>query len=122
MLFFHSTTEKAAQAIPTEGFRDARGSYGFMFTEFEGVFVSDVPVDVNEGAKGNILLSIELDVAESDLLELEVPRDENKLRHEWCVPAELLNTGRIALVVDSEDIELGPFIKATDDWFAKHGD
>jgi hypothetical protein len=76
MIFYHSTDEAAATAILTEGFRDARGKYGFLFDdpEFElvGVWVSDQPVDQNEGAKGDIVLSINLDATKSELADHEI--------------------------------------------------
>lgn len=107
MIFYHSTTEAAAQAILTEGFRDARGTYGFLPVddpEFElvGVWVSEQPVDVNEGAKGDVVLSIDLDATESELADHEI---EEMGWCSWCLPAKLVNTGRIALVIDRTDLD-----------------
>lgn len=49
-----------ASMILRDGFRDGRGSYGFLEIELVGVFVSDVPLGVNEGAVGDELLVLEL--------------------------------------------------------------
>ena len=52
-ILFHSTTEDAAASILGGGFEDATGNY-LTNREWSGVWVSDVPLDVNEGAKGNV--------------------------------------------------------------------
>jgi hypothetical protein len=84
MIVFHRTTEVAARAILAEGFRDARGSYGLPIV-LQGVFVSDRPVDCNEGAKGDALLSIELAASENELVDFEIVED-GKTWREWIVP------------------------------------
>ena len=96
MIVFNRTTEVAARAILAEGFRDARGSYGLPIV-LEGIFVSDRPVDCNEGAKGDVLLSIELAANENELVDFEIVEDRKTWR-EWIVPAELLNAGRRAVL------------------------
>ncbi len=58
MRLFHRTTREAAAAIAAEGFRDATGSYGTA-NEYSGVWVSSEPLDANEGAFGDVLLSID---------------------------------------------------------------
>ena len=47
--YFHRTTEAAATAIIRNGFKYARGKY-LSDTEHQGVWLSDTPVDCNEGA------------------------------------------------------------------------
>jgi len=96
MILFHRTTVEAARAILAEGFRDARGSYGLPIV-LQGVFVSDRPVDCNEGAKGDVLLSIELAASENELADFEIVED-GKTWREWIVPAKLLNAGPRALL------------------------
>ena len=90
MRVYHQTN--AADAILRDGFRDARASYMLVGMELEGVWVSDQPLDANEGAIGTQLLAIDLDV----LLprEFEVV-EEGKPYREWCVPATFLNAGRV---------------------------
>ncbi len=58
------------------------------FAELEGVFVADQPVDVNEGAKGDVVISIELAADESELAGHEIVEDR-KLFREWCLPDKL---------------------------------
>lgn len=85
MMAYHRTA--AGQEIMRSGFHDSVDSY--MTTRLHrGVWVSDVPLDVNEGASGD------------DLIVVDVP-DELFARYEWIedgkpyrealVPARLLN-------------------------------
>lgn len=53
------------------------------------MFLSDVPVDGNEGATGDELLEVLLPDG-TDLSEYEIVEDGKPWR-EWCVPAALLN-------------------------------
>src|SRR5215211_5107062 len=59
-------------------------------TVLRGVFVSDVPLDINEGAAGGELLELTLS-AELALDDFELVEDGKPYR-EWCVPAEILNS------------------------------
>jgi hypothetical protein len=95
VILFHRTTENAARSILADGFRNARGSYGMEGIVLEGVFVSDRPVDCNEGAKGDVLLRIELAQSESEIVDCEIVEDGKPWR-EWILPAELLNARRIS--------------------------
>jgi len=63
--FFHRTTAEAARAIVGGGFRDGTGTYGFIVDEpLSGVWLSaDGPVDENEGARGDTVLSVKLTLA-----------------------------------------------------------
>jgi hypothetical protein len=54
---FHVTTANAAIAILREGFRDGSGGYGTA-EKFSGVWLSDSPLDVNEGAEGDTVLVV----------------------------------------------------------------
>ena len=56
-------------------------------TILTGVWISDQPLDANEGATGEQLLAIELNF---DINCYEVVEDKSTYR-EWCVPADLLN-------------------------------
>jgi hypothetical protein len=55
---YHTTDQ--AEAILRGGFRDGEGSYLFVGITLKGVFLSDSPVDVNEGAKGDRVLEVVL--------------------------------------------------------------
>jgi hypothetical protein len=101
MILFHSTTEDAAASILREGFEDATGTY-MMSLWLTGVWVSDVPLDVNEGAKGNVLLRITLALPDAALSDFEVV-EEGKGYREWVIPAALLNEhGRVKRMKDRQ--------------------
>jgi hypothetical protein len=88
MTVFHGTTASAAQTIEREGFRDGQGSYMLVGTVVEGVFVSDRPLDENEGACSEVVFAIDLDeVAIQDYEWIQ----EGLGYREWCVPASILN-------------------------------
>lgn len=87
MRVFHRTD--AAEAILRDGFRDASGSYMLANTILTGVFVSDLILDINEGAKGDDVIEIEIP-ERVDLTAFEIV-EELKGYREWCVPATLLN-------------------------------
>jgi len=85
LIVYHRTF--AAKQILAEGFRDAEGTY-LTANVYRGVWVADSPLDINEGANGDRLLSIdipELVIADFEWIE------EMKPYREWLVPAELLN-------------------------------
>ncbi len=83
---FHRTS--TAEGILREGFRDNEGSYGLVGVTLRGVFLSDRPLDLNEGVAGEDLLEVTLD--ENLLGDYELV-EEGKPYREWCVPADLLN-------------------------------
>ena len=100
MIFYHRTTAEAADLILRVGFRDTRGSY-MTDREFEGVWMSDRPLDSNEGACGNVLIRIDLDLAPDDLADYEWVEDGKPYR-EWLVPADLLNRYCKVTVADGD--------------------
>jgi hypothetical protein len=84
---YHTTD--AAESILKAGFRDTEGAYLLWETTLCGVFLANVPVDVNEGAKGDQLLTV--DIPDSiDLSTFEIVEDGKPYR-EWCVPASILD-------------------------------
>jgi hypothetical protein len=89
MRIFHTTTRDRADAILRDGFRDASGFYGFM-TERTGVFFSDIPVGVSEGAKGDPLLGDPVLVVEIPESEIEAYGWTDAIT-EWCIPAAVVN-------------------------------
>ena len=91
---FHVTTATTAAAILAEGFRDGSGGYGTA-EEFTGVWLSDRPLDVNEGAEGDTALMISFSIPLSALANYEWI-EEGKGYREWLVPAEII--GRHATV------------------------
>jgi hypothetical protein len=101
MRFFHRTSPDAAKKILIEGFRDSYGTYG-MPMMLTGVFVSDVPLDVNEGTADGPLFEIQLAVDEADIDSYELI-EEGKGYREWCIPAAILNTGKIRQIPEYND-------------------
>jgi hypothetical protein len=86
---YHRAAEDIARQIIATGFRDSEGYY--MTTRLHsGVWVSDQPLDENEGACGNALIRIELAKDESEIASFEWIEDGKPYR-EWLVPAALLN-------------------------------
>jgi hypothetical protein len=71
MIVYHLTF--AANAILTDGFRDAGGGY-LTANVHRGVWVSDVPLDVNEGVVGDRLLAV--DVPETVIAAFEWVEDD----------------------------------------------
>jgi hypothetical protein len=57
-IYFHTTD--ATEAILRDGFRDGEGAPAYIGLGVSGVFIADVPVDVNEGAKGEDVLEVVL--------------------------------------------------------------
>lgn len=101
--FYHRTD--AAAAILSEGFRDTSGSYGLASLELCGVFISDIPLGIDEGAVGEDLFEIEIP-AHVDIREYELIQPRSPYR-EWCVPADLLNN-RCAVRLLNADAKTEP--------------
>ena len=89
LTLYHRTTREAANIILTDGFRDATGTY-MTFHEFSGVWLSNMPLDANEGAKGDVLLQVRLPLPESAIAQYEWI-EEFKPYREWLVPAAVIN-------------------------------
>ena len=85
MKLYHRTN--AATAILQKGFKDGIGTY--MTTIFHsGVWLSNYPLDCNEGAFGDTVLLIE--IPESVIAEYEWI-EEGKPYREFLVPAIIVN-------------------------------
>jgi hypothetical protein len=89
VIVYHRTTRKNAEAIAKEGFKDATGTY-LTNHEFSGVWVSNVPLDANDGAWGDVVFEITLDVPEGAIADYEW-LEEGKPYREWLMPAALIN-------------------------------
>jgi hypothetical protein len=98
MNFYHRTYH--ADAILRGGFRDEEGSYGMEDFTIRGVFLSDKPLDGNEGAGGDKLLEVRLPDECCDFSYYELV-EEGKPYREWCIPAEIINRyGTVRLVTE----------------------
>jgi hypothetical protein len=93
MKFFHRTHARNAANILKAGFRDTTGSYGMAAT-VTGVWVSNKILAESEDTRGDGVFQIEVKVSKKDLDFYEVKEDGKPYR-EWCIPAELLNKGKI---------------------------
>jgi hypothetical protein len=99
--------------ILRDGLRDATGSYMFVGLELTGVWLGDRPMDINEGAKGDQILRVELPDA-VDLDDFEVVEDGKPYR-EWCVPAALINEhATVTLMTNHELEDMGSMIRRGD--------
>ena len=94
MKLFHCTRAKNAASILKHGFRDTTGSY-MMNIAVTGVWVSDEILDEQAGAGGDAILQIEVKVSKSKLDSYEV-KEAGKPYREWCIPASILNDGKIS--------------------------
>lgn len=103
MQLYHRTNHDAAQVILTEGFRDGRGRY-MTDIEFSGVWLADRPLDENEGAEGDTLLSVELEQALAEQYEWV---EDRKPYREFCVPAVVVNQRAVVSVYVEDDEWMG---------------
>lgn len=99
MKLFHRTPQ--AESILKNGFRDGEGTY-LTETMHRGVWLSDRPLDLGQGAKGNDLLL--LDIPEDEISPFEWI-EEGKPYREFLAPAEIVNGYGPPTLVDDEDYE-----------------
>ena len=103
LTLYHRTSKESAETIQRHGFQDATGHYGTT-TDRTGVWVSDQPLDGNEGAFGQVLLRLTVNMTEEELAPFEWI-EELKGYREWLVPAHVINA---AATVEIEDIDETP--------------
>ena len=97
--FFHRTDN--ANAILASGFKDGTGNY-LTTSEYSGGWLSNVPLDANEGTFGETLLLVELEISEEELSQYEWI-EEGKGYREWLIPAALINTKGKVRIVEEPD-------------------
>jgi hypothetical protein len=85
MRLFHRTPH--GSTILVEGFKDHGDTY-FTSGWHEGVWLADMALDANEGAKGDDLLVV--DIPEEVITSYEWVQEGSTYR-EWLVPAALVN-------------------------------
>ncbi len=86
-MYYHRTTQENAWSILKNGFRDCVGKF-LTDRIWKGVWVSNRPLDSNEGAEGDALLEIR--IPESEVTPFEWAEEEKPYR-EFLVPARVLN-------------------------------
>jgi hypothetical protein len=107
MILYHRTDPQAAEKILQQGFRDGTGKYLTRNT-YSGVWLSDAPLDENEGACGHILLEVVTEMTECEIAQYEWT-EEGKGFREFFVPAAQINSRmKIRIVEDRR--------KWTPDW------
>jgi len=89
MILWHRTSPARAESILRDGFRDGYGRY-MTDREFSGVWLSDQPLDSNDGASGDTLLRVDLACNESEISDFEWI-EEGKSYREWLIPAAFVN-------------------------------
>lgn len=100
MIVYHTTD--ASTAIRAEGFKD--GEKNYMTTEtWRGVWVANTPVDINEGAKGDVVLALEIPIEIFN--QYEWVEDEKTYR-ESLIPAEILNKYGLPKICTMEELEI----------------
>jgi len=113
---YHRTTRRQATAILASGFHDQRGHYGLYDAEtgephtLTGVWLSDVPLDENEGAAGHALLRVTVALTDEELALYEVVEEPVEIARgpfvngyrEWCIPAAVLRGAATLELLDDE--------------------
>jgi hypothetical protein len=74
---------------------------GWKILRSGGVFLSDKPLDDNEGAGGDHVLEVTLPDDCCDLSYYELV-EEGKPYREWCIPAEIINLPAAIQLVTAE--------------------
>ena len=93
--FLHRTSASNARKVLSRGFKDATGSFMMAGIELTGVWFSNQMLDENEGGKGDAVLQVEVKVTHKELGFYEV-KEAGRPNREGCIPASLLNRGRIS--------------------------
>jgi len=91
LILYHRTNPEAAEAILREGFRDATGQY-LTDQHWSGVWLSDVPLDVNVNLQGDVLLKVNLGIPSHELRQKYEWQEEGKPYREFLIPAEVVNS------------------------------
>lgn len=105
MILYHRTDPQAAENILQQGFRDSVGNYMTKNT-YSGVWLSNVPLDENEGAGGDILLEVNTDMTESETTQYEWI-EEGKGYREFLVPAAEINSRMKIRIVKDRRMDTG---------------
>jgi hypothetical protein len=102
LLLYHRTRAATAANILAEGFRDGTGKY-LTDQQWSGVWLSNEPLDENEGAVGDTLLEVKLR-GTWEVLSAYEWIEEGKGYREWLIPAAKLNPLIASIRVVAEPI------------------
>jgi hypothetical protein len=101
MKLYHQTTAAVARAILRNGFIDGTGHY-LSDDLHSGVWLSDTPLDLSEGASGDTLPEVELAITDHELAQYEWI-EEGKPYREWLIPAAAINCKMKLRIVGPEE-------------------
>jgi len=106
---FHVTSATNASRSLADGFADGHDSY-LTDQIFSGVWLSDRPLDANEGAWGDTVLKITFPCDLADLTKYEWI-EGGKNHREWLIPALAINVSSVQITVfDSGVSELNTLL------------
>ena len=105
MILYHRTEREAVESILKHGFRDGTGHFLTENTH-SGVWLSDRPLDENEGACGDTLLEVSTDLTEDELSEYCWDEPDKPYR-EFLIPAAIINP-RMTVRVVEDGLEFEP--------------
>jgi len=98
---FHRTSAESADAILKSGFKHGTGNY-LTVHKFSGIWLSDVPLDADEGPSGDTLLEVKLELSERDVQQYEWI-EKGKPYRKWLIPAWLINTLAKVRIIDEDE-------------------
>jgi len=84
------------------GWVSRQSSYYGTENPHSGVWLSDRPRDADEGAVGNALLRVELNIGDREIAQFEWIEDGKPYR-EWLIPACLINELGTIVVAEIRD-------------------
>ena len=87
-VLYHVTTVDNAQIILRDGFRETAEFYS-SDTNSNGVWLSDRPLNGNQGVRGDITLAVSFNLSLRELGFYKLV-GIRKLYKEWCVPASVI--------------------------------
>lgn len=100
--YYHRTRRKAARAILRRGFKDATGTH-LTAQLWTGVWVANVPLDSNEGAKSGSLLAVDI---QAKYVRRHEWKERGKGYREFLVPAKILNKyGKVSEIAEEAEEE-----------------
>ncbi|MFQ5549823.1 MAG: hypothetical protein ACE5FJ_01140 [Gemmatimonadales bacterium] len=97
MFLYHRTSIALARKIVRDGFEDERWNLGLEDSRTgddykpEGIWLTDRPLDRNEGPDGDAVLEVTVSIPEETLLEYELHGVVEGARL-WVVPSEIINS------------------------------
>jgi hypothetical protein len=101
MKLFRCTSADKAREIMKAGFVDATGNY-LTDRVWKGVWLADRPLDVNDGAAGDTVVEVDLNLTDEELDNWEW-KGETKSFREFLISAELVNSRVVSKRIMDEE-------------------